>query len=360
MVIESRKKRIFIIITSVTCALAILFSVFWFVPYLRFHVLRMPEWTKALFPKPDAIVIHCNDLEVRLTEAECEELYGHYVKAMENIESCTFIAPSGSRSVTSSFYWEFQYDHRYKYVGTLGTEDSWDKKSFAYDSLVMRIDLSVPKLVVLPMLNRNDVDIDAAILTFSSHSAFYAIRSQVLAYVIDRVLCASEDADDDTVIESTVFPTKPDSAIACRDGKALELTDEQMEKIYDMFMAMTKDATTNHLRIDYHPYDLKEKVEDIQEAGTAIGFRYHKGQQHRSEIVDATVSSQGQIPVSAYYDGQKYEGFYFWLSEIPNTEILYLQVIVCRNGTYTNLRSWNEQDAGIAEELKQYIDTIFR
>ena len=137
MTMTKRKKRLLIALISVFCLLAVLFSLFWFVPYRRhWNFRKTPVETEVLFPMPDEIVLIRDGKAQKLDKEQIPAVY----EALAFLEEIAF-GTSGpllpySAIETAKYRLtcdcvELRYRQRYKYTGEFS---SFDGKE--YDALL--------------------------------------------------------------------------------------------------------------------------------------------------------------------------------------------------------------------------------
>ena len=123
MTVTKRQKRLLIALLSVFCLLAVLFSLFWFVPYRRhWNFRKTPVETTVLFPMPDEVILIQDGKAQTLDEAQIPAIY----EAFAWLDSAALGTDSWQHSYSASrtnelrreeFCVELRYKQRYKYVG---------------------------------------------------------------------------------------------------------------------------------------------------------------------------------------------------------------------------------------------------
>lgn len=325
---------------SLVCLLSILFAIFWFVPYLRVHVLKVPQKTEALFPKPDAVVLHYAGQDFTLTASESEVLYQTLLRGMADMTSCEY---GGGLSMGGrAIYFEFQYHNRYQYVG-----DANGKEPFTFDALSMTCENN--RLCLIPKLDGIAYNLDEsglAYLRFQDTAVYADMIDLAERYTVERLLQIPRDLVDEQAAESNIFPAKPDVLILYREGHATELTGEKLAQLYEKCAATVENSLVwFSLEGAYHCADM------VQE-GVCIELRYHKRRTHVARDLPSAPSKNVDT-LQGHFDGLEYDALLFVIlkSKYPGQDEYTLHVIPYLEGKYGSVHYRFSYDELSMQEL---------
>ncbi|MBQ9802116.1 MAG: hypothetical protein IJW51_03500 [Clostridia bacterium] len=346
-------KKTLIVLAYILCICAMLFSICWFVPYLRYRVLRIPIETETFLPKPDEIVVAYGDKEFVLNDVQRKTLYRLFADVAVHINR--YERGTAEKKINKQeLRWEFRYHCRYKYTGTLYSERAAFEKPFSFDAITMACYDGM--LQINPQLYGIEYSIEgkSTCLDFAPYREYdwelvlqYALSAyteQLLQMVPKQKLGVLTD-------KSNAFPAMPDSAVICRDGKTVEVTGEALESLYAQFFDMVDHQSCTVVQA---PDDFAHVQERLLET-TCIEFRYLKRQKYAAS---SAAREEGPYAIGSRYSGIEYDALLF---SLPDDGMKNLTKIVYCNGEYR----WQEMlshewgyDHAVYGELTQYLDTL--
>lgn len=358
-----KKRKMLILGLAVFCLLAILFSVFWFVPYLRIEVLKIPVRTDVLLPKPDMIVLYFGEQSFALTESEQKDLYQAFSTMLASVESCVRGDHFGE---TAKIRFEFQYRQPYRYVGTLQTDMPLCEKPFTYDSVSMTFVGSYMRF--FPQKGGEIFEIDDGgytYLAFWDEEAQDRVGALIERYVIEHLLAEPRgDMNTASVTQSNVFPAAPDSAVIYQNGKAVTVTGTSLDEIYHAFTAMTEDMSVSWKQNIWGGFAYGAvKVRDH----ICIEFRYRKRQKYVSGRPEAELplagfphSTQAQ-PADVYFHNESYDALLFIVEDMAINQSPVLRLARYYDGVYHFLETPAESlrcNESLLESMVGYMEGV--
>lgn len=348
------------IILAVLCLVAVLFSVFGFVPYLRLQVLRVPENTKLLFPVPDEIVVHYGDLAITLNAMESAKIYAACLQLVPKIKDCVRDKEAEVPQYTSenAFYWEFRYEHRYRYVGTLDTPTPFTSRSFTYDALVMSICSDYTLRITRANGGRmKHVDGKGELRLKTDTGFIYDLSSALEGIVMHHMLGGSEIAlaDENDAVKTDTFVQMPDKVVLCQNGEVVTLGQAEAEEVYGMLSAMAASYTVSLLPPIPHRsvWQSGQQIREVRDK-ILIGLLYNDNLYYEYQGESKTEEGASSMPVCEYYDERRYDAIYVEVLPL-NSGLFHVAAMIGRDGRYGSFTSWHHTDYELAASLAAYM-----
>ena len=274
----TKKKKIIIILISALCLCAILFSVLWFVPVLRFNVLGVSNKTQEFLPRPKIVKGYYADQTALLAKERQEELYDAFMELIPKLTTCEVrnsLALNWSLKKKSSLCLEFRYRQVYEYTDTLG-DAAKGIQLLPFDT----IGLNVMKdyITLMPFLNGDPAGGgEGLLLTFDGGCAsFQALAKSTVADAISNPMGVPRQTVNTQPIHTDQLLVSPDSMVLSHNGEAFELSDTQRDRIYAAFTEMDE-AQDGYPR--YGPYGQRTEytnaeVYENMKTHPCLEFRY--------------------------------------------------------------------------------------
>ena len=271
-----RKKRLWITSISVLCLCAILFSLFWFVPALKYEIFGIPIKTDVFLPEPDRMVGYYAGTEVILSDEHREMIYDAFVSFMDTSVISAEQKKTNIRwddQKADSLCVEFCYDRPYRYEGSV--EKIHIPSGLTFD--VMGISISFNQVSLVGFLEGQRVDEEQAIaLKLENDAALLeSVIGPAIAGGIPNPMGAPLETSNAQVLATDVLFEKPDAMRIARNGKSLQLSDAQRDQLFAAFSDMRN--LQEHPQTG--PYGVREiytaqQVYENMNNSTCLEFRY--------------------------------------------------------------------------------------
>ena len=289
-----KRKRILICIAACICLLAILFSVFWFVPVLRYEIFGISLKTDDFLPSPDVAKGFYAGMEATLSEAQGAEISQALAALAPKALTCEPMT-GGLRWIDAKsgelLCLLFQYQRPYRYTGDsekLAAINSWE-----FDALGMMI-AGNEILVIKFTDSENEQEETRISLSFSKNDMdeFKRIVSKMVAQGITNPMGVQRESNAQwPATETENLFHEPDTVVVKNAEQSTKLSTEQKNQVYSSLSVM-KNMQALPITGPYggrEVYTPKAVYADM-ESNPCVEFRYDKS--YRFEGVFAQILSE--------------------------------------------------------------------
>ena len=337
------------IILAVLCLVAVLFSVFGFVPYLRLHVLRIPVTSELFLRSPDEVTVTFDGQTFALDEVQRIKLFGLMEQAIQNatIEAMPLVE---DKAKDREWSFEFHYDYRYYYTGEQYIGTTPFEHRFVYDTL--SFGFADGKLLINPSVFGIDYKIKGKswCFTFDITDIYGAMESAYIEQMLRMPSKGEIDVDNECL--SDVFPALPDEIVISQNGLAKTLTGVELQTVYDVFVAMVQGRSMIVCRVpmtfDYAQETLLNSI--------CIEFRYKNRQSYFSKQEKDPECDPLIDLIEVSYSGQKYDAILFAVQQTD--EMINLVKAIYVDGAYQWRHMNSEQWGYDVEKMNELLGMI--
>ena len=250
-----RKKLPLITGISVLCLFAILFSLFWFVPELKYKVFGIPIKTDAFLPDPDRMTGYYAEAEVVISDEDQTRIYETVSSFMTTAVISIEQIQAGARwedQKADSLCVEFRYNSPYQYEGS--DDKFYILSGMTFDTIGISIFFDQVSLVVF--LEGQRTEERRIALKFESEVALLEeVIASSVASGVPNPMGAVMAPSHMPMLETDVLLEKPDAMRIAGNGKSLRLSDAQRDQLYTAFLEMSS--------MQSHPYTGPYGVREI-------------------------------------------------------------------------------------------------
>lgn len=282
------KKKIMITAVSVLCFVAILFSVCWFVPVLRYEIFGTPIKAKTFFPRPDSVTGLYAMETANFSKEQGEAIHEALVQLMGQISSCesTYGTALDNNEFGMARYKavRLNYTREYTLTGEVcGLSDPWGDHVFDAVVIVLYEDhLFVGPCYREALLWEDQKGAQGVALYFSSgYDAFEQLVTDALAAGLDPFGVARAPVDTHTV-EAFDVENEPDAIVFKKNGTAIRLSDAQKTQLYSSFVEVNEAQEGWPRKYPYGikmEYTVTQAYKDLK-ANPCLEFRYDQRQRY--------------------------------------------------------------------------------
>jgi len=334
---------------AVLCLVAVLFSVFWFVPYLRLRVLRVPVESDLFLLPPDKVTVTYQGETFELDAVQRIRLY----RLMEQMTQNATLEETPSvedKAKDQKWSFEFHYDYRYYYTGGQYVGGQLFEHRFVFDTL--SFGFAGDKLLINPSIWGVDYKINSESQCLMADIT--NVYNAMLSTYMEKMLCmpGKEQTNAENECVCDVFPALPDEIVISQNGLAKTLTGVELQTVYDVFVAMVQGHSMIVCRVpmtfDYAQETLLNSI--------CIEFRYKNRQSYFSKQEKDPESDPLIDLIEVSYSGQKYDAILFAVQQTD--EMINLVKAIYVDGAYQWRHMNSEQWGYDVEKMNALLDVI--
>ena len=341
----SKSRKRWRVALAVLCLVAVLFSVFWFVPYLRLRVLRVPVESDLFLLPPDKVTVTYQGETFELDAVQSARMYRLLDSAIS--KASIDIEPSvEDKAKDQKWSFEFHYDYRYYYTGKQYVGTTLFEHRFVFDTLSFGImddgKMIHPTVLINPSVFGVEYKIGGESRSLACESAY--IYDAVMCAYIEQILHMPGKGDVDIFDSrsSDVFPALPDEIVISQKGEVKTLTGAELQAVYDVFMAMLRGEIT---RLSPTACEF-ESTRGILLNSICLEFRY-QNRQYYNDVYHSNPQSQ-----YVTYRTNQYDAVLFAL--LP----YYEDTVLARADYYKEAYEWEAMGSEICSFESQKMNAL--
>ncbi|MBQ9802421.1 MAG: hypothetical protein IJW51_05065 [Clostridia bacterium] len=337
----TKKRKLAVIFGASAALLCAVLVLIWRIATLPpSGVWRDPIETEALLPEPDTVVFYHGEDKYTLTKDTQAALYQTLSRWVAGAKTCTHTEAKQPNKLPAVRF-ELCYNGPYQYVGSLGTEEPLCAEPFVYTSLSLGWEVSDDRvsglhMVLTPCHDGEYFGIDNKKTVLGLDLNAYGDEFDDL--LVKALLNTREANDGEVLVESSIFPAKPDHAVLHRDGKTVALSQAELDAVYEAFMNTSGRWLSANRTVYVSGYGALQAMEH-----TVIEFRYDKRQKYLPIAIPESKNNGETVPVESAYNGREYDAFLLIVQESDAaTQTLGMEVGLYVNGEYdfSRMRKW--------------------
>lgn len=297
------KKKIIIASVSVLCLVAVLFSVCWFVPVLRYEMFGTPLKTKTFFPKPDSVTGLYAMETANFSGEQGEAMHEALLQLMEQVSSCesTFgtSLDNNEFGMAQRKALRLNYEREYTLAGEVyGLSEPWGNHVFDAVVVVLYEDhLFVGPCYRDELAWEEQKGACGVTLYFSSgYDAFERSVEGALAAGLPDPFGIERTPVDPRSVEAFCVENEPNVIVFKKNGAAIQLNDAQKTQLHSAFIEvneMQEGWPRKYLHAVKMEYTVTQAYKDLME-NPCLEFRYDKRQKYEGIIAQTDPENPGE------------------------------------------------------------------
>ena len=298
-----KKNKALVLVIGIALLLAVLISFIIFLSLQpKSNTWHEPRETDILLPEPACVKMYYGKVEYSLSQETQKLVYQTVSTWFDTAQECNR-TPDEIPEHHAYVRFEFSFNGPYTYVGS-DTEHSPSSERFVYStiSLAFACPDSTSSYHVYLTPHTNGVHFTTDNLQTSLMLGWQKLVSNQTFdnLVLTAMLNTPRTNARDGVVESNVFPAKPDSAVITQNGKSVLLTGEKLDELYQAFMQKTTGSVHFFSVFDEGTHSAKALNH------TCVQFHYLKRQKYVPDTVPESGFS-GSVTREKFYQGCEYD-----------------------------------------------------